>query len=66
MPPALAGRTSPPFASLRDPDTDFGFGATRVDEVHDLFVASAGDTAERWAASAGRDPGRARQALTPS
>ncbi|QEU95917.1 carboxylesterase/lipase family protein [Streptomyces kanamyceticus] len=33
----FADRTSPPFASLRDLDTDFDFGATHVNEVQYLF-----------------------------
>ncbi|MFD0418811.1 carboxylesterase/lipase family protein [Streptomyces sp. NPDC127108] len=33
----FADRTSPPFASLRDRDTDFAFGATHVNEVQYLF-----------------------------
>jgi para-nitrobenzyl esterase len=33
----FADRTSPPFASLRDLGTDFGFGATHVNEVQYLF-----------------------------
>ncbi|WP_238431528.1 carboxylesterase/lipase family protein [Streptomyces cavernae] len=33
----FADRTSPPFASLRNLDTDFPFGATHVNEVQYLF-----------------------------
>ncbi|WP_251020276.1 carboxylesterase/lipase family protein [Streptomyces sp. ISL-98] len=33
----FADRTSPPFPSLRDLDTDFDFGATHVNEVQYLF-----------------------------
>ncbi|MGW0736780.1 carboxylesterase/lipase family protein [Streptomyces sp. NPDC002851] len=33
----FADRTSPPFASLRNLDTDFEFGATHVNEVQYLF-----------------------------
>ncbi|MEV7196040.1 carboxylesterase family protein [Streptomyces sp. NPDC093510] len=33
----FADRTSPPFASLRELDTDFDFGATHVNEVQYLF-----------------------------
>lgn len=33
----FADRTSPPFASLRDLDADFDFGATHVNEVQYLF-----------------------------
>ncbi|MGW0845762.1 carboxylesterase/lipase family protein [Streptomyces sp. NPDC002787] len=33
----FADRTSPPFASLRNLDTDFDFGATHVNEVQYLF-----------------------------